>query len=432
MKKLKLDYKRTFIIGFGFLASSIAWAMYNAFVPLMLENNFVPQLIAKFGLSTGILTTLTGIIMTVDNVFGVVFQPLFGALSDKTRTKIGRRMPYITFGLPVCAVLFAMIPLMPSLALFMFVLIVFNFIMSIWRSPVVALMPDLTPSPLRSQANGVINLMGGIGSILAFLIGGMLRDMWAPAPFFFSAAVMLIALVILRIFVKEPPYEAAIEAHEEGEEELSIGELPAAERKARTRSLLFLLFAIFFWFNGYNAVETLFSLYATKALGVTEGAASMMLAFFSVTFIAVAIPAGLLANRIGRRKAILLGLLGNFIVFPSLIFIQNVMVVRIMLLIGGAFWAFVNINSLPMVLQLCSHRDIGKYTGYYYFFSFSASISAPILAGLLRDLVQDYSSVFVYAGVAFLIALVCMLCVRHGDLPENRQTAAEALEQIDA
>jgi Na+/melibiose symporter-like transporter len=313
----------------------------------------------------------------------------------------------------------------------MFVLIVFNFIMSIWRAPVVALMPDLTPSPLRSQANGVINLMGGVGSILAFVVGGLLSDLWAPAPFFFSGAVMLLALVLLRINVKEPPGEAAIETKEEGEEDKSIGEQPAAEKKARTRSLIFLLLAIFFWFNGYNAVETLFSLYATKSLGVSDGTAAMMLAFFSVTFIAVSIPAGLLANRIGRRQAILIGLAGVTLIFPALILVKNLMVIRLMLLIGGAFWAFVNINSLPMVLQLCAHKDIGKYTGYYYFFSFSASISAPILAGLLRDIVKNYGSVFIYAGVSFLIALLCMLTVRHGDLPAKKQTATEILDQLD-
>jgi len=274
--------------------------------------------------------------------------------------------------------------------------------------------------------------MGGIGSILAFLLGGMLRDIWAPAPFFFSAAVMLAALIMLRLKVKEPVGEAAMQAQMEGEEEKSIGELPREEKKARTRSLLLLLFAIFFWFNGYNSVETLFTLYATNSLGVTEGAAAMMLSFFSVTFVAAAIPAGLLANRIGRKKAILIGLLGVTILFPALIFVKNVMLVRIMLLIGGAFWACVNINSLPTVLQLCVHRDIGKYTGYYYFFSFSAAITAPILAGLLRDLVSDYGSVFIYAGVAFLIALLCMLFVRHGDLPKEKQTAVEILEQLDS
>jgi predicted MFS family arabinose efflux permease len=175
---------------------------------------------------------------------------------------------------------------------------------------------------------------------------------------------MLAALIVLRIFVKEPPGEAAIETKEEGEDSLSIGELLGDEKKARRRSLIFLLFAIFFWFNGYNSVETLFTLYATNSLGVTEGAAAMMLSFFCVTFIAISIPAGLLANKIGRRNAIMIGLIGVTLLFPAIIVVNNAMIVRIMLLIGGAFWAFVNINSLPMVLQLCAHKDIGRYTGY--------------------------------------------------------------------
>jgi predicted MFS family arabinose efflux permease len=308
---------------------------------------------------------------------------------------------------------------MPTLAAFMFVLIAFNFIMSIWRTPVVALMPDLTPPPLRNQANGVINLMGGIGAILAFVVGGFLSDIWAPAPFFFSSGVMIAALVVLRVYVKEPPGEEAFEEHDEEGKEVEEVEPTDLERKQRRRSLLFLLFAIFFWFNGYNAVETLFSLYATESLGVTVGAAAMMLAFFSVTFVAVSIPAGFLANRIGRRNAIMIGLTGVMLIFPGLLLFKDANMVRAMLFIGGAFWAFVNINSLPMVLQLCSHKNIGKYTGYYYLFSFSASISAPILAGVLRDIVLDYGSVFVYAGVSFLIALSCMFFIRHGDLPKN-------------
>lgn len=433
MAKGKLDYKKTFFIGFGFFASSIAWSMYNTFVPPMLEGKFVPELLATLGLEIGILTTITGVIMTVDNIFGVIFQPLFGALSDKTRTRIGRRMPYITVGLPISALLFALIPLMPSLGWFMFVLILFNFVMSTWRAPVVALMPDLTPPTMRSQANGVINLMGGVGSMLAFVLGGVLIDIWTPAPFFFSSFVMLLALILLRIFVKEPSGDAAMRpvGENDGEEEVSIGELSGPEKKKRTRSLIFLLLAVFFWFNGYNAVETLFSLFATESLGVSLGSASMLLAMFSITFVAAAIPAGLFANKIGRRKAILIGLCGVTLIFPALIFIRSVMAVRVMLLIGGMFWACVNINSLPMVLQMCAHKDIGRYTGYYYFFSFSASIAAPILAGALRDVVKDYGSVFIYAGVSFLIALGCMLLVRHGELPKPKESAGEILERME-
>ena len=157
---MKLDYRKTFLIGFGFLASSLAWSLYNAYVPTMLEE--------RFALST----TVIGTIMTIDNFFGIIFQPVVGILSDRTHTRFGHRMPWIMVGLPICAVLFAIIPQMYTLAAMMAVLIGFNFVMSLWRSPVIALMPDVTPRPLRSKANGVINLMGGLGSIIAFFFGG--------------------------------------------------------------------------------------------------------------------------------------------------------------------------------------------------------------------------------------------------------------------
>lgn len=432
MAKQKLNVKKTFWIGFGFFASSIAWSVYNGYVPNMLESRYVPALVEFFGWPGSVLTVITGAIMTIDNIFGVVFQPLFGALSDKTRTPIGRRMPYITIGIPVSALLFMLIPLMGSLWTFMGIIIVFNFTMSTWRAPVVALMPDLTPPTLRSQANGVINLMGGIGSLLAFALGGFLIKLGgAPAPFFFSAAVMVLALVLLRLFVKEPAGAQAIEAKEEGEADKSIGDLPPAERRARTRSLILLLFAIFFWFNGYNAVEALFSLFAINVIGVDPAFAPTLLAFFSLTFIAMALPAGILGGKIGRKKTILIGLAGVTVLFPSMVFFPNFAVVAAMLLLGGCFWACVNINSLPMVLQLAAHRDIGKYTGYYYFFSFSAAISAPILAGLMRDLTKSYTSVFIYAGISFLIAFACMLLVRHGEVPAPAQSAGEILENME-
>ena len=157
----------------------------------------------------------------------------------------------------------------------------------------------------------------------------------------------------------------------------------------------------------------------------------MLLAFFSITFISGAIPAGLLANRIGRRKAILIGLTGVTLLFPALKFVENIVLVCTILFISGAFWALVSINSLPMVLQLCTHRDIGRYTGYYYVFSFSAAIVAPIFAGFLRDLLDDYSSVFMYAGVSFFIAILCMFFVKHGDVSEKKLSAADILEQIE-
>lgn len=407
---MKLNFKHTFLIGFGFFASSLAWSMYNTYVPILLEKYLTS-------------TLLIGVVMTIDNIFGVVFQPIFGALSDNTHTKYGRRMPYILAGIPICAVTFALIPFTWSLATLMGVVIIFNFVMSTWRAPVVALMPDLTPAPLRSQANGIINFMGGAGSLFSFFMGGVLFKIGGmPLPFITSAAVMLIALIILKLFVNENKYRVSINADEEEEK----GNNDASIKSSKKASLILILFAILFWFCGYNAVETFFSLYVTNTLTdasgnyLTAGDASLLLGMFSITFLFFSIPAGIIGSKIGRKKTILIGLTGVMILFPAMLFTNNVWILRILLLIGGAFWACVNINSLPMVVEMASWKDIGKYTGYYYFFSFSAAIISPILFGWIRDFVKQYNSLFIYAAVAFALAILCMSFVKHG---ESKTTA---------
>lgn len=419
---MKLNYKQTFLIGFGFFASSVAWAMYNTYVPKLLE-----QYLAS--------TLLIGAVMTVDNIFGVIFQPLFGAISDKTQTRFGRRMPYILIGLPVCAAAFSLIPFTWSLPTLMGVVILFNFVMSTWRAPVVAFMPDITPSPLRSQANGIINFMGGVGSLISFFLGGILFKLGGmPLPFITSAAIMLLALVMLMLFVNEEKMRIQPEAAEETRKE----EVSQEEKTSQKKSLLFLLFAILFWFTGYNAVETFFSLYVTNTLKdaggqfLDAGDAAMLLAMYSLTFLICAIPAGILGTRIGRRKTILIGLAGVTIIFAGLLFTSNLWVLRILLLLGGAFWACVNINSLPMVVELAPWKDIGKFTGYYYFFSFSAAIISPILYGWIRDVVQNYQSLFIYSAAAFFIAILCMTFVKHGEARPIKQSASEILENLDS
>ena len=452
----KLDYRKTFLIGFGFLASSLAWSLYNTFVPVLLNERYIQD------------TAVIGFIMTIDNIFGVIFQPLVGQVSDRTRTRFGKRMPYIMLGIPVCAFAFFFIPRTSSLAAMMAVIIIFNLVMSLWRSPVVSLMPDLTPPFLRSKANGVINMMGGIGGIIAFLVGGMLSN-WGGdnMPFLMGSVVMILALVILFIFIKEPdsrrlgrsldtresilarqPIQSgapdqsdvtttAGTAHEfsattSAASALSDRAIPdgslldrVKERLGTTllaglsrpekRSLAFLLLAIFSWFCGFNAIETFFSLYATVHLGMKPGDAAIMLSLFSITLIVFAIPSGILAGRVGRKRMIMIGLSGMVVMFLPMLFIGNVTVLRILLLLGGIFWACVNINSLPMVVELATKERIGSFTGYYYFFSFSAAIISPTLFGWIRNLTDNYATLFVYAVVAFLVALVCMVNVRHGE-----------------
>ncbi|QSX04693.1 SLC45 family MFS transporter [Sedimentibacter sp. zth1] len=414
--ELKLDYKNTFLIGFGFFASSLAWSVYNANVPLILD---------KYVSSTFLL----GIIMAIDNIFAVIFQPLFGALSDKTVTKRGRRLPYILVGIPICAILFNFIPWTKSLYALMGLVIIFNFIMSTWRSPVIALMPDVTPSPLRSKANGVINLMGGVGGVLAFLVGGILLDIGGmKAPFMFCSIVMIVAWLLLYFFVHEP----IIMCKEERiklEQKEKIEEL--SDKKSINKSLLCILLAIFFWFVGYNAIETYFTLYATNVLNITPGIASITLTFFSLALVIGAIPAGIIGTKLGRKKTIITGLIGIILIFSVQIMINDINIIRVLLALAGFFWACVNINSLPMVLEIAKSSRIGKYTGYYYFFSASAAIISPPLFGLIHDFTNNYSHLFVYSVIAFILALICISMAKHGEAVIIQDEITKEIEEFD-
>lgn len=428
--KERLNIKQTFLIGLGFFAVSISWSVYNSFLPPMLEK-FIKS------------TFWVGAIMSIDNVFGVIFQPLFGRLSDRCKSPLGRRMPFIIIGAPLAALFFALIPFNTSLPMLMLFAILFNFVMSAWRSPVVALMPDLTPPSLRSQGNGIINLWGGVGSVFAFLIGGILHDrLGQPAPFIFSAIVMTVAAVVLFLTVKERKIinemDTAHRLAQQAEEDKKKERQPERKltRGERT-SLILILCAIFLWFCGFNVVETFFTLFATKTYGVTEGSASMLLTFYSLAFLVMSVPAGYIAAKIGRRRAILTGLGVDIVIFLILFFIstrsQNLMLLRALLIVGGLFWAFVNINSLPMVVELAGRELVGTYTGYYYAFSQSAAIASPILFGLIRDLTHKFSNVlpynpatenyhimFLYSAIAFVGAAICILFVRHGEAGQQR------------
>lgn len=439
-KKLRLNYTQTFLIGFGFLASSLAWAIYNSQVPLILSERFL------------LSNTLIGTIMTIDNFFGVIFQPLIGAWSDNTRTRIGRRMPWIAIGLPICAILFTLVPLQQTLMAFMAVIILFNLIMALWRSPVISLMPDVTPAPLRSEANGIINMMGGVGSITAFFVGGMLSEIGDNKffAFFMATIIMLIALFILLKYVREPDALRYREEHnipirdsianrwgQESRETVAqyrthevLTDTDEVEKQrsftafknlvdTEKKSLIAILIAIFAWFLGYNAIETFFTLYATNTYGITGGQATMMLAGFSLTFLLFAIPAGRLGQKFGRKKTIIGGLIGIVILFLPILAQPSQWLVQILLILGGACWSCININSLPMVLEFSTEKSVGAFTGYYYLFSFTAAIVSPILYGAIQDFFQDNGLLFLFAVICFAIAFGSMLFVKHGDSVET-------------
>jgi len=411
---VKLNYPKTFLLGFGFFGVSVLWAVYNAFVPIFLSQ--------RFGLEPGLI----GFIMTLDNIAALFIQPPIGALSDRIRTPIGRRMPFILVGAPIAAVAFAFVPMAQALPLFIASIVTMLLAMAVYRTPVIALMPDITPSQYRSQANGVINFMGGVGAIIAFLVGSSLYEKSPSLPFWVGAALVIVASALVLIFIREPKEYKEVPEKEAGV--IRNLQIIAADRD---KSALRLLLAIFFWFLGYTAIEAFFTLYGTNHLGLSEAESARQLGDLSLFFVLTAIPSGLIAARIGRRVTIsagilLLGalLLVIFFLPPAVLTIAltklpvlgSVRVISALLMAGGVAWALININSLPMVVDVAPQDRIGTYTGLYYFFSTLSAIVGPISNGwLVQWTGNNYNVVMLAAPVFMLAALVCMWGVRKGE-----------------
>mgnify|MGYP001145429660 CR=1 FL=1 len=415
METKRLNYRKTFLLGFGFFGVSVIWATYNAFVPLFLAN--------KFGVRPGLI----GFFMTLDNIAALFIQPAIGAWSDRLRTSIGRRLPFILFGAPLAAVAFGILPIAAVLPLFVACTITLILSMAIWRTPVVALMPDITPSKFRSQANGVINFMGGVGSIIAFLIGSQLYERNQAFPFWLGSGLVILAALLVFIFIKEPKiYEEDPEA-ERPKLFKSLMDILKDEDKSAIRIFL----AIMFWFIAYNAIEAFFSLYANKHLGMAEADGVRLLSQLSLLFVLFALPSGFIGGKIGRRKTISIGILLMafcmllMAILPvslltQLIFtapiLGEVPVVGIILMFAGIAWAFININSLPMVVDLTDSLHIGTFTGLYYLFSTLAAILGPNINGWLVELAGGQYSVIMFIGPVFmLLALAMMMGVRRGE-----------------
>lgn len=433
---LKLDYKKTFLIGFGFFATSIMWALYNTYVPIYLQAGD-PAFDAKLAVQTfgfGLSATLTGFIMTLDNIAAFFIQPIMGAISDRTYTRIGRRMPYILIFAPIAVLAFVLIPLVPQMitpelngqvgqltglfTFFVAALGVMLLAMAVFRTPVIALMPDLTPSPLRSKANGVINLMGGLGGVLAFLGGGLLYKIYRPLPFWVGGAITLIAVAILFWKVKEP--RELVESAARREKGLGVFRGLRDIPPENVRSLVLLILAIFFWFVGYNAIETFFSSYGVATLGVSESTASMILSVAYVTFILFSIPSGFIATRFGRRRTIIVGLAIFAALLMIAFFTPVVPIIIVLLAVGGLAWSLVNINSLPMVVDISTSEEVlGTYTGLYYVAGTLAAVVGPILNGWVIDLTgRNYNMIFFVTPAFFVLAIVCMLGVTKGEARE--------------
>jgi MFS family permease len=443
---LRLNWRFTFLIGLGFFGIEILWRVYNNFVPLYLQSGSAAfdatqdAPILGFGLST----FTSGLIMGLDNLAALFLLPVIGALSDRTVTRIGRRMPFILALTPVAALSFALIPLAPTLiapansgavsampglfALFVGTLSVMLLAMACFRTPVISLMPDLTPSPLRSKANGVINFMGGLAGVIGTLALSPFFDTNPWIPFVGGAVILCAAVALLFAFVRER--EASVVAQKDEEREgldvlKKLRELPAANR----RTLVFLMLAIFCWFVAFNGIDTWFTSFGVTALGLSPGRAGQIFSVALIAFILFAIPAGFIGTRFGRRWTIVAGLVlftGILIVINML---QSVTVITILLAIGGASWALVNINSLPMIVDTSTdERMLGTYTGMYYIASQSAAILGPAITGFVVDLSGgDFRTIFVVVPAFFALAIVSMLFVRRGE-PKRVDASGRAIE----
>lgn len=592
-KKKKLNYKLTILTGFGFMASSIAWAIYDPYVTKILNrllsaSPFVTKLSANlnealpwlaslaraqgedvgFGASITLVPLFIGIIMTFDNIFGVIFQPTFGKLSDRCHSKLGKRRPFIVTGAPISAVLFALIPIIAlktnSVAATMTIIILFVFVMSLWRAPVVALMPDLTPPELRSEGNAVINLTGSVGSLIGMVAGTIASFIYIhlfgqytdeaqtfPIVFLIGSVVMVAGSLVLLFFVKEEDTSIRIKADKnqvldakarrQAEKEAKRAEKEERKKqkltKAERKSLIFMLLSLFFLFCASNAITTFFSLFAAEILHLKTAKATILMAIFGLCSGAAAIPAGKLGTKWGRKKTIMAGLctfLAVFVVFfgvftvmlasdglssgkyvaankvyaniesamndlntknkklneadPSVPYVmldlegyveylrnpvnnspyvlvddalkestnggysheslittsrevlekdvadgdyaaamENIVnavdgVVKILsvlifpvLILGGAANMFITVNTLPLVLEIGGLDKVGTFTGYYYTATFSAQIASPIVYGFVAMVSGTYMSLFYYCPIAFLMCMLCILFVKHGE-----------------
>ncbi len=421
MNSMQLNYKRTILIGLAFMSILAFWQVYDQVIPYILENVF------------GLRTFSANAIMSVDNILAIFMLPLFGALSDKTRTRLGKRTPYILFGTIGAVILIMGLSYFTAqrrLAGFIIVLFMLLFTMAVYRTPAVAYMPDVTEKPLRSKANAIINLIGYLGGIFSTVVMMFLLTSEKTASgestyargqsftplFMVTAGFMLVTVLIMVFTVRENKVlaETNIQAEEP--------ETPAAptEKLPRPvfRSLVLILISVFLWFMAYNAVTTAFSRYCVNVWGTDLGTSSGYLLCATVAAIAAFLPLGFLSGKLGRKKTILLGITLMTVCYAAAIFIQvQTPIMYALFALVGIGWAAINVNSFPMVVEMSTGANVGKYTGFYYTFSMAAQITTPLLSGLLIDqLGLGYKVLFPYAVLFSALSFVTMLFVKHGDV----------------
>lgn len=428
---MKLNYKRTVLIGLAFMSILAFWQFYDQVIPYVLENIF------------GLSTFSANAIMSIDNVLAIVMLPLFGILSDRTRTRLGRRTPYILFGTLAAVVLLVVLGLFQQARHFVgftVTLILLLIVMATYRTPAVAYMPDVTEKPLRSKANAIINLVGYLGGIFATVTMMVLLkssknaagetvyadDQSFMPVFLVIAGFMLVTVLVMVLTVRENRVLAETHIVDEPEaEETATGKLS----RPVMCSLILILLSVFLWFMAYNAVTTAFSRYCVNQWGVDLGTSSSYLLTATIAAIAAFVPLGFLSGKVGRKRAVLLGIALMTICYAVAFFItRETPVMYLIFALVGIGWASINVNSFPMVVEMCRGSDVGKYTGLYYTFSMAAQITTPLLSGLLIDkLGFGYAVLFPYAVLFSALSFVTMLFVRHGDVkPEAPASLIES------
>lgn len=439
--KEKFDIKHTFLIGLAFFTTGISWSLYNTRVSQQLDDYLAGFVLAGL---------IVGILMALDNLIGVIIQPIMGTVSDNTRSKYGRRMPYIIIGVICSAIFFALIPTgflptgsLPMLLIWMFF---FGLSMGFYRSQAVSLMPDFVKPQHRSKANAIINIMGGIGAIVAYTMGYLSGVLGLQMIFIIASIIMVVALVVLVLTVKEKDaysYKLLLEAEsKEGkvkEKKEKVGLIKSFKDilNEEDKSTLFILLAIFAWFIGYQGLEAFFSIYAATGpngiLNQTDAFAAFMFNFVAIPFIIAALPLALLASRIGRKKSIQIGLIIMILSMLIGFLFQTLTVTMIILVLFGIGWAFVNVNSIVIVWELApSIKKIGTYTGLYYFFSVLAAVIGPGIVGGLRDLFGPESLLLV-GLMFFVIAFIFIYFVKRGEVEltdEEKLARKKAIEEL--
>ncbi len=499
---MKLNYKRTILVGMAFFLILAFWQAYDAIVPLILTNHF------------GLPQSASGAVMSIDNVLAVFMLPLFGAISDKVCTKIGKRTPFILVGTIAAVIAFIFLAVVDMwqftsitnagfadrynemqellnaaqnalvnaeaagdgqaielahsqiahfnaeidairaevlaysmkhiapLVTFIAVLLVTLVAMATFRSPAVALMPDVTIPPLRSKGNAIINLTGTIGAILVLALGAVFGTSSKIAMTYLGyvlavVGIMLLGLIVFMMTVRERAWADAMQT-----ECLNLGltEAPATQSpgasdrklsKGEFRSLLLILASVALWYIGYNSITSKYSVYATNVLGFDF---NLTLIIAQAAAIVSYIPVGIISSKMGRKKAILTGVVLLATAFFAGIFITRTSPEIIMypvFILAGIGWATINVNSFPMVVELARGGDVGKYTGYYYTASMAAPIVAPILSGFLYAKLGMQYTLFAFGALFVAFSFVTMLFVKHGDVKLTKQEIFERMGDVD-